>query len=227
MNCISERSDFFSLNINLIIGAKLRSRRSRHFEQRLIFSCESANDGRERERDSVRGLSVLTVAAAAVAAVVAAVEGSPHSASMHHLHHYPRLHHLNHNHHRRPHHHRIRVNHLGQLAGQSGNVYSNVVSTEIVATVDGERHCLIQEGSKRWRCKRCNLHGHEKRTKLRCHRCCVALCAPCFQLYHMEKEGHDKFPFGASSGTSSVAYSAQVPQMSGQTYEAPVPLYQQ
>lgn len=77
---------------------------------------------------------------------------------------------------------------LGRTVCGSGSVFSSVLSTEMIVMVDGVRHCLVQEGSKRWRCKRCHLRGHEKRTRLRCHQCCVALCSPCFRQYHSESE---------------------------------------
>lgn len=170
-------------------------------------------NGNWHTASGVHGLSVLTVAAAAVAAVVAAVEGSTtHSTSIHHpLHHYSsRLHHFNHSHHcQQPQQHqRLGVNHLRTVGGNTG-VYSSVVTTELMVTVDGEQHCLVQEGSKRWRCKRCNLRGHEKRTRLRCQQCCVALCASCFQYYHQEKDEHRSLSFASPCG-GALPYSTHL-----------------
>ena len=53
-----------------------------------------------------------------------------------------------------------------------------------------ERHCLVREGARRWRCQLCNLRGHEKRTRLKCRQCCVALCLPCFTLHHQDQALH-------------------------------------
>ncbi|KAK7067189.1 hypothetical protein SK128_024518 [Halocaridina rubra] len=150
--------------------------------------------------------NVLTVAAAALAAVVAAVENrNPQSYhSLHSLHHpSTRLppynsqnrHPAAHRHH---HHHHHGLRHLAhKSSGNNSSPYAGVVATEMIMSVDGTQHCLIQEGYKRWRCKRCNVNGHEKRTKFKCHKCNVALCPPCFQHYHL---GNEEQQLGLSYG---------------------------
>lgn len=131
-------------------------------------------------------MSVPNVAAAVVAAAVAAGKSSSQTASMRHLQYYPHLQQFTY-YQQHSHHPQQNQQNMPLVCG-SGSVFSGVVSTEMMVMVDGVRHCLIQEGSKRWRCKRCHLRGHEKRTRLRCHQCCVALCSPCFRQYHSESE---------------------------------------